>query len=266
LKDIPRACLFCGKELARVRAREHVFPRWLLNELNIGEEPINPTQFRPSGEVVSTREHLLENLQEGRVCATCNNGWMSKLEVDARPLLRPLMEGTGPVTDLTQEERAVVARWAVKTAYMLNSATNYDYKIPKRYLAEFYANHRPVPNGVCVFAQLHHANLDFYWLQGAYWPEVSGDEALDIDPSEATISSYKVTLQLRHLLLLVACWPYEGWGLTLWRGIHVPLWPQSGPCFHFELDPFPWNDSIQAVAEFHRNLRVKRFPPADGLP
>jgi hypothetical protein len=192
---------------------------------------------------------------------------MSHLEVDAIPLLRPLMEGTVLVTDLAHEQRAVVARWAVKTAYMLNSASNYDCKIPQVYLAELYANHQPVPNGVWVFAQQHHANRDFYWQQGAWWRGVEGDEALDIDPREAATRSYKVTLQLRRLLLLVACWPYGGWRLALWRGVHVPLWPQRGPIASFVSDPpFPWEDSIRAVGAFHGTLMLARVPPLDPLP
>jgi hypothetical protein len=266
-QDIPRTCLFCTAPLAGERAREHVFPRWLLDELGIRGEPISPTQFRPSLEVVSTRSHLLEKLQEGRVCATCNNGWMSQLEAAAIPLLRPLMEGTGLVTELALEQRTVVARWAVKTAYMLNSASNYDCKVPAGHLAELSANLQPVPRGVSVFAQQHRANRKFFWQQGAWWRGVHGIEPFDIDQREAATRAYKVTLQLRHLLLLVACWPYEGWRLALWRGVHVPLWPQRGPIASFVSDPpFPFEDSIRAVGAFHGTLMLARVPPPEPLP
>lgn len=266
-EDVLRNCRFCAAPLAGTRAREHVFPRWLLDELSIRNEQITPTQFRPSFEVVSTRSHLLENLQEGRVCATCNNGWMSQLEADTIPLLRPLMQGTSRVRELSHEQRTIVARWAVKTAYMLNSASNFDSKVPTGHLAELYANLQPVPTGVWVFAQQHQADRDFYWQQGAWWRGVQGDEVLGIDPREAAARSYKVTLQLGRLLLLVAYWPYEGWRLAIWRGVHVPLWPQRGPIASFVSNPpFPWEDSARAVFAFHSTLMLARVPPSDPLP
>jgi hypothetical protein len=51
-----------------------------------------------------------------RVCATCNNGWLSALEDRAKPLLEPLI--LGPSRTLSAEESEMVALWCVKTALL----------------------------------------------------------------------------------------------------------------------------------------------------
>lgn len=48
------------------------------------------------------------------VCSDCNNGWMNDLENEAEPVLTPLMRGES--VDFNLAERAVLARWAGKTA------------------------------------------------------------------------------------------------------------------------------------------------------
>ena len=115
-----RTCVFCGQGIAPgERSREHVIPQWLLDHLHIREAAITPTHTKPDGAMVSQRSHTLENLQEGRVCGTCNSGWMSKLESDAMPLLIPLFSGAKTVVELTAEERTTVLRWAAKTVCRL---------------------------------------------------------------------------------------------------------------------------------------------------
>lgn len=98
-------------------SREHVFPEWM-REL-----------FPDMGQVDHLRSY--ENLVEGGpaeesrwsasiftqtvkdVCESCNNGWMSDLEVEAKPLL------SGPMTDQPRgfsiTEQHAIATWATKT-------------------------------------------------------------------------------------------------------------------------------------------------------
>ena len=70
-----------------------------------GEPEVRPWQGRPFTATVRV------------VCASCNNGWMSRLESEAAPVLAPLMRNEprrlGPV------EQHLVATWAVKTMLML---------------------------------------------------------------------------------------------------------------------------------------------------
>jgi hypothetical protein len=52
-----------------------------------------------------------------RVCADCNSGWMSDLEIRAQPLLTPIFQGRG--REIHQEGQRRLAAWAFKTAVML---------------------------------------------------------------------------------------------------------------------------------------------------
>ena len=45
------------------------------------------------------------------VCRECNNGWMSELEGEAKPLLLPLMFGDYPRMELSPDEQETVAMW-----------------------------------------------------------------------------------------------------------------------------------------------------------
>lgn len=44
-----------------------------------------------------------------RVCGPCNNGWMSRAEADIRPILEPMIKGTG--LELTEADRSKLARY-----------------------------------------------------------------------------------------------------------------------------------------------------------
>ena len=48
------------------------------------------------------------------VCAHCNNGWMSALEVSVQPYLTPLL--TGQRVELSREALRLIAKWTYKTA------------------------------------------------------------------------------------------------------------------------------------------------------
>jgi hypothetical protein len=55
------------------------------------------------------------------VCASCNNGWMSKVEAIASRTLTPLLCGEGAI--LNVEEQAAVATWTFKTACVIDAAS-----------------------------------------------------------------------------------------------------------------------------------------------
>lgn len=121
-------CAFCG--LPGERTKEHVLPRWLHAELS----PL-PDTYREGGmgfgldqagqsyapmpnESYESRKSLLARTTRD-VCSRCNGGWMSALEEQARPILTVLIKACGDTGTirLDRTEAAVLARWAVKTAW-----------------------------------------------------------------------------------------------------------------------------------------------------
>lgn len=108
-----RRCIFCG---ASADDREHLLPEWLKGILPsdvtatytrqiVGEEP-KSWKRKPFSEKAKF------------VCNDCNQGWMSDLEGEAKPLLTPAIARQGPCEfDLLAQW--VIARWAVKTSYVM---------------------------------------------------------------------------------------------------------------------------------------------------
>src|SRR5262245_21026503 len=88
--------------------REHIFARWLV--LKVRGARLVPT----TSPADATRIARLV----APVCAECNAGWMSGLEVGFRRLLfREVRAGLMPAPD-----RTTLARWSVKTAVLLAHA------------------------------------------------------------------------------------------------------------------------------------------------
>ncbi|MGH2911332.1 MAG: hypothetical protein ACRDJ3_02530 [Solirubrobacteraceae bacterium] len=110
-------CMFCGEN--RKPTREHVFPQWLARF--VGDDAGIDTYLWKLGASPVERgpylNRLLTDLVLRKVCAPCNSGWMSELETEARPLLIDLIAGR--VITLNSQVRAVLLRWALKTAAAL---------------------------------------------------------------------------------------------------------------------------------------------------
>jgi hypothetical protein len=132
-------CLFCGRPWGQGRrSDEHVLPRWmrkhetdLLKSSQTGysagfdlDDQARELVELPT--LLTTKKSSLLTLKTREVCVDCNNGWMSRLEQAARPLIHQLAEAaqTGQPLVLTVEEAKVLALWCQKTAttYELTSS------------------------------------------------------------------------------------------------------------------------------------------------
>lgn len=255
-----RECLFCRTELTGVRTREHIIPQWLLDHLGIRDEAISPWHANLDGSTESLRKHKLADLKEGRVCSRCNNGWMSRLENEAQPILIDLISSQRFTKDLTRSERNIIAHWAMKTAFVLNSGSNYRNTVPqKHFYALSHDNHDQLPTDVLVFAQQHHNTQPFFWLQSSTWQMLNIGKSKTKDLEKFAAQSYKITLQFGKLLLLIAYWSRSNWIPGIWMGIHVPIWPQSKRCILYDSESkFSWNDSQNAIIDFHMGLTIYR--------
>ena len=103
-------CVFCQRA-DRPLTREHVFAHWLVLKVHGG-------RLVPSGEATSaTAPQRIARVVAG-VCADCNAGWMSSLEVGFRRIAfaRP-RAGVVPAPD-----RVTLSRWFTKTAVLLAQA------------------------------------------------------------------------------------------------------------------------------------------------
>lgn len=205
-----KLCAFCDTPLTREnRSKEHVLPQWLLDFLEIRDNKIQPTHFSTSGEMLTTRNHTLEGLLAGQICEICNTGWMSQLEQAAMPILIPLILGNTTVIELNEKERQIVSRWTAKTALALNSSSNYLKNVPNSHYQHIRLITDCLPSKVSLFAQQHHGDRTFYWLQSSIWMLNGNTEKLNELGTELKNNSYKISFQFGKLLLLISYIPIE---------------------------------------------------------
>ena len=90
--------------------REHIFARWLVQK-------VHGARLVPSNATPSTADVRIARVVAA-VCAECNAGWMSGLEVSFRRLVfaRPR------VGALLAPDRVMLSRWFTKTAVLLAHA------------------------------------------------------------------------------------------------------------------------------------------------
>jgi hypothetical protein len=111
------SCVFCGST-KKPRGQEHIFPHWL-SKLEL---PAEPTEYSVGllNRVPRRFETKPFTTKVSSVCDSCNNGWMSKLESDARPLLTPLV--LNEPHEMSSADQALVALWTTKTALVAMQA------------------------------------------------------------------------------------------------------------------------------------------------
>src|SRR5438876_8545385 len=151
---MPRACIFCDRPLTGVRAKEHVIPQWLMEYLGVTDDQLYLAAAQSADDtIVRDRKVYAANFVEGRVCGSCNNGWMSVLETATMGLLKPLIEGTVNLLSISDDERTTLAKWATKTGYVLSHAAPLKKVPPPSHMRSMKDNSGAVPPRVEVFGQ-----------------------------------------------------------------------------------------------------------------
>ena len=105
-----QACVLCLRA-NQPMTREHIFARWLVQK-------VHGARLIPSDATLSATVDMRIARVVAAVCAECNAGWMSGLEVSLRGTLfaRPRI-GT-----LQAPDRITLSRWFTKTALLLAEA------------------------------------------------------------------------------------------------------------------------------------------------
>lgn len=98
-----RPCIFCGSR--ENISQEHVVPNWLRKVIPRVDESHGFTGFSirrlPDAKSIiyqpgiAFAEGNIANRRVYMVCQRCNNGWMSRLQNELKPILTPLILGTG---------------------------------------------------------------------------------------------------------------------------------------------------------------------------
>jgi hypothetical protein len=253
--------------LKGVRSEEHAVPRWLMEYLGITDDQLHLAVVQSADHsILKDRKHVAGNFVQGRVCGTCNNGWMRDLEEQTRELLKTLIEGKINLLSISDDERAQLAKWSTKTAFVISHAAPLQ-KVPPidqmRYIKDKIG---AIPPRVEVFGQQWLATGDFRQIQRNQWRHIAASAPTQTSPPEG---SYKIAFQFRCLMLLVAYWSGPDAIPMLSAGIHIPLWPthKLHITYHEQLPPLDMNDPMAPLDRFCTTLAVAdldAFIPFEG--
>lgn len=191
-------CTFCGESDSKP-SKEHVLPKWIAREFpDVGTtwKIINRKTEYP------LKQGKYINITTRHPCQRCNNGWMSELENEAKPILTPLLHGK-PST-LTFREQQVIGIWYVKTAMMYDLHSGEDGS-RSRYFQDH--EHRRLMSSLSfepsyfiyigkydgsglLITKEDHVSVAFVW-QGA--------------PLGEPVWGYCLTFVIKHLVLQILC-------------------------------------------------------------
>ncbi len=115
-------CSWCDlKKSRKEMSREHIWPNWMNSVFPVPLAPYDVTvrqQLEGEALTVATKRAVKINERVPTVCATCNNGWMSAIENEVKPLMTPLLLAH-PGASLDPAQALLVACWAAKTVAVL---------------------------------------------------------------------------------------------------------------------------------------------------
>lgn len=151
-------CIFCGSD--KDISKEHIFPDWL-------KKYVPPPRVSNDRYVVEVK--TLERGEDGQlrysrkkgksdrpgaaisqtvrvVCEKCNNGWMSRLQSKAKPILAPLV--LGEWGKIGESEREVLATWITMFAMVLDCSEPEHTALTQRQRNEFFRTQKPLPEWI----------------------------------------------------------------------------------------------------------------------
>ncbi|MBI1332737.1 MAG: hypothetical protein GC165_07635 [Armatimonadetes bacterium] len=211
----------------KLRGREHVFPKWLLELQDATNKTVEPIKFDADLKITSRRKHDFGSLLAGSVCANCNSGWMSNLEGEVQPILKSLILNEIGVNELSINERRILARWVCKTAYCIDSASDGRSRVPPRHRQKLREDTNSIPPGVVVAASWCPQEQAVAWLEYHFWRLVGIPASQDPNVlAQQSYQSYKIAMQLGNTILIALFWPTPTPNLGFERGTHIPLWPE----------------------------------------
>jgi hypothetical protein len=242
-----KTCMFCKEDLSVVgRAREHIVPKWLQEEWHLSSKVVQPTHHDEQMQIKSTRKHTYDSLIAGRVCASCNNGWMSELESQSKNLILCLAAGRRHVRSLSHSEALQLARWTVKTAFVLHVSSNWRRVVPENHVYKLDTESYRLPENVFVVAHSFNGSKVFSWMQATNWElRYRGGGFCDDELAVIKAHGYKIALRLGGLFLVVFHNPLPHALTILWKDRHIPLYPRWSHPVLWRYDSRSWTGNAE---------------------
>ena len=233
-----RSCLFWG---ATPVTSEHAIPLWTGNVIPGTTPWIHGHKERQGDNPIREWMKSVPDLKCNAACEECNQGWMSKLEDRAKPVLTPLIQGTP--TRLEPHVLETICFWALKTILMVDRCSDAGRQnLPATLFSELFAIQNVLPT---AYVWIGRSNV----ARGSW----SQNRTLDLNYGEAATSGFGGTLWIGHVVFEVIAVELAGpvrLGLKEDMLVHMaPIWPRS-----FKLD---WPATPDMTADHVFNLGDK---------
>jgi hypothetical protein len=229
-----RTCLFCEQG---VSSKEDAWPIWLMNRFPV---PKTARMFAERGGRQLPSWQLAEpRLIVRWLCRACNNGWMSDLEGETKPIVESILDEKLNAIDASAQ--TTLAHWAVKTAMVLEAFGPYPeqwfYTALER---EQMRQTRAIPRHTSV------------WIAKCVNQPNIGSEAKNLltGAQDDGVRGIAVSMAFGSLALQVVT-------------VKIPAVLSESSTVTYEVSKEPWDDALVRV--WPTSLEAKAWPPAYGL-
>ena len=156
-----RSCMFCE---GNASTKEDVWPVWLQKRFRSDEARVFAER---QGSPVGSWKSGNAALQVRRVCGACNNGWMSRLENEVKPLVESILNDQ--LTTITPWAQSTIAVWAMKTAMVLEAVSSEEAWFYMKEDRRRLHSNRTMPARTSVSVAKCVAQLDIYSAAKNHW-------------------------------------------------------------------------------------------------
>lgn len=181
-----RRCFFCP---SNADSREDAWPRWITSQFK-GTQPSKFHAERGGVKLKSWSVYQPE-LAVRCVCQSCNNGWMSQLEVQVKQFLQPLLIGKS--CELDTLGQTIITRWSLKTAMVLEALDQVDKRVYSQAERERLRSIGAIPWRTSVWLAL---SVEPSWFMSNKNRHVSAGDTQSILGASFTMAFAHVVLQV----------------------------------------------------------------------
>jgi hypothetical protein len=245
-----RACIFCG---ATADSVEDAWPKWLTSRFIA---PGTMESQRGADLRLNTWRTDRPKIGVKRACTTCNNEWMSRLQLRAKPIIERLWGQNARILDI--EDSRTLSLWTVMTAMVLQTLGE-----PEAWLFSdlertlfWKCEHMPQMTGVWIANCLGHSEV--YSQSRSMWTGPSRDAEQQDRGNVITMAFGSLAIQLLKLVPHREVAP--GTEVTVaqgpgpWEEVSRQIWP-------IQPEPVSWPPSSGIRSEYELDLFAERFCP-----
>jgi uncharacterized protein YbdZ (MbtH family) len=192
---VPEGCWMCGRTNVKL-AKARLFPDWMLKVFGCGDFMYTSAHLDGAGNVLDHYDTAFKKLGCEQVCQNCIHGWINELDTAFKSVF------LGDINVALEEQPILFARWAAKTATLINISQQLRLQIPAE-ARHGLSGTTTLPTGwrVYAFNTTAESQSPIDWIQGA--PMLAPMKANTEKKGTATLGNlFTCALKISNLGLL----------------------------------------------------------------